>query len=144
MQLDDKVIIYVTNMPPTLARVLKRELGSSEWDRVKEKASSVEKTVVGIYMVVKPYYKEESDLNWLDRDGLKPFGNFPHRVGIESVYSEILKPIPLGFRNGRRLLEELLLFPDKSESYYNVLYPSMLAMLEEDYQTIKRYADASL
>mgnify|MGYP001143083304 CR=1 FL=1 len=144
IQLEDKLVFYVTNMPPNLARALRGRTEATEWKVLKERISLVEKTIVGIYTVARTYYKDESDLGWLYRDGSKPLGNFPHRVKISSIYSKALKPIPLDFYKGKKLLDELQLFPDKSESYYNVLYPSMIVMLEEDYKTIKRYADASL
>jgi predicted RNA-binding protein len=141
IQLEDKLVFYATNMPPNLARTVREKIDATKWKTLDEKISQVEKTIVWIYTVVGTYYKDESDLGWLDRDGSKPSGNFPHRIKITSIYSKPFKPMPLDINRGKKLLDELLLFPDKSKSYYNMLYPSMLVMLEEDYQTIKRYAD---
>jgi len=142
VELDDIMVFYATNLSASLRKTLKQKLGYAGWKELLMKVATVEKTIVGIYRVVKTYFCNDSDLGWLDRDGAKPSRNLPHRIRITSIYPQPFRPIPLDFNTGRRLLEQLLFFPDKSKSYYNILYPSMLVIPEEDYLMIRRYVRA--
>jgi predicted RNA-binding protein len=136
---EDPMIFYCTNMPARLAQ----RLGLAGWRELSSRIASVETAVVGIYKAIGKCYPDNSDLGWLDRNGEKPEQNFPHRIKIASIYTQQINPIPLNFKSGRKLMEDLLFLPDKSKSYYNILYPSMLLIPEEDYITIKRYKEAS-
>jgi predicted RNA-binding protein len=140
----DLIVFYATNLPTSLGKTLKQMLGPIEWTKLISKVAQLEKAIVGIYRATGTCYYDESDIGWLTRDGTKPLQNFPHRIKITSIYPRPIVPIPLSYKFGRTLLEELLFLPDKSKSYYNILYPSMLSILEEDFLTIKKNADILL
>jgi len=86
--------------------------------------------VAGIYQVASPCFCSEQHLGWVNKRG-EPY-LYPHRVKVEPI---LLPKKILPFSS--ELRNKLIFITDKSKSWAPFVYPSMVLIPEEDYQTLK-------
>jgi len=83
----------------------------------------------GAYQVASPYFYSKKPLGWINKRG-KPY-LYPNRVKIEPI---LLPKKILPFSTALR--RELIFITDKSGSWAPFVYPSMVIIPKEDYQTL--------